>query len=185
MSATGRSKSRAPWDFYRTPDWLVEAIVPHLPYATNVLDPACGDGAILRALQPYYYTIGIDIAPELLQRCECDEKHLDSAFATPGIDDVDLVVMNPPYKLAQEFVEYHVARYRTVAALLRLGFMAGQARAEFLRTHPFDLYVSPRRPSFTGQGTDASDYGWFIWSPDATSKITILKTEKKGPNDEP
>ena len=177
MSATNRGAIRSPGDFYRTPRWLVEAIVPHLPYADTVLDPACGDGAILEVLKPYYGTIGIDVNARLLCRCDCDRRLQADALKLHDIPGVNLVVMNPPYKLAQEFVEHHVLRYETVAALLRLGFMAGQKRAPFLREHPFDLYVSPRRPSFTGKGTDSADYGWFVWSPDADNRFTILPTE--------
>lgn len=49
MTATGRSDVRHPDDFYRTPAWLTRAVLPHLdlPAHSHVLDPACGDGAIL------------------------------------------------------------------------------------------------------------------------------------------
>ena len=175
------TRARIPLDFYRTPEWLVEALVPHLPYDDTVLDPACGDGAILHVLSAHYdKTVGIDVDAERLERCACSEKHLGNALEMGSLPDVGLVVMNPPYQFAMDFVQHHVERYPFVAALLRLGFLAGQRRAPWLRKNPCDVLVTPRRPSFAFGATDASDYAWFLWGPSTNGKITILETETKG-----
>jgi hypothetical protein len=47
--------------------------------------------------------------------------------------------------------------------LLRLNFLGGAKRTAFLRARPPDIYVLPNRPSFTGHGTDACEYAWFVW----------------------
>ncbi len=78
----------------------------------------------------------------------------------------DLVVTNPPFTLAMEFVQAALkvlSPSGTCAMLLRLNWLASMKRAEFLSRHCPDVYVLPRRPSFTGGGTDATDYGWFLW----------------------
>ena len=63
MSATGRTSTDAPQlglldvgarapgrhpdDYYATPAWCVDAILPVLPLAGGIIEPSCGDGAIL------------------------------------------------------------------------------------------------------------------------------------------
>lgn len=106
----------------------------------------------------------------------------------PGAPDrPNLVIMNPPYAMkdppytkAIEFVEAALKwvrttkskstgekRYATVAALLRLPWMASREREAFHKAHPSMVLVIPDRPSFTGDNkVDATDYGWFIWSKD-------------------
>jgi len=77
----------------------------------------------------------------------------------------DLVVGNPPYGRALEFVRRGIELGRCVVYLLRLGFMASGDRAEFFSRHPpAAVWVVAHRPSFTADGQcDSSDYGWFCW----------------------
>ncbi len=53
MSSTNRGALRHPDDYYATPAWSVDAILPHLPglKTARILEPAAGDGAIVRALR--------------------------------------------------------------------------------------------------------------------------------------
>jgi hypothetical protein len=53
MSATGRGRERNPRDYYRTPEWCVEALLLEEELLSDVFDPACGDGAILGAIQAH------------------------------------------------------------------------------------------------------------------------------------
>jgi hypothetical protein len=38
--------------------------------------------------------------------------------------------------------------------------------------------VSPRRPSFTGKGSEASEYAWFVWD-DNPPTVAILDTGQR------
>jgi hypothetical protein len=96
-----------------------------------------------------------------------------------------LVVINPPFSLAQRFVETALAAQRphrgTTAALLRLAFLEGQGRADFHACYPSDVYVLPRRPSFTNNGkSDSSAYAWFVWSPGGGGRWRVLDCESAG-----
>src|SRR6516225_4089665 len=43
---------RLPDDAYYTPQWVVEALLPHIPKrVTTILEPAAGNGAIVKVLQ--------------------------------------------------------------------------------------------------------------------------------------
>ena len=79
----------------------------------------------------------------------------------------DVIITNPPFSLAMEFLNKSLAvttEKGIVIMLLRLGFMASKKRYEFMKENPpTDLYILHKRPSFTGKGTDSQEYAWCIW----------------------
>lgn len=183
MSSTKRgSKKRSPLDFYRTPAWCVRALVsicPDIRQMSEVYDPACGDGAILRALRDLpsgrgFRLYGSDIDSSKV--VEARESGLVAEVRDYLIHDDRQdyfpeqwragVVMNPPYSYAEQFVRRALGdgdRGRPVAALLSLAFQAGQERSGWLEKDAPDVYVLPKRPDFTGEGGDSSDYAWMVW----------------------
>ena len=86
----------------------------------------------------------------------------------------DVVITNPPYSIAEEIITHYleVVKPRETIMLLRLAFLESKKRYEFWQKHPVNkLYILSQRPSFTGKGTDATAYGWFVW--DGTNKQEI------------
>jgi predicted RNA methylase len=168
MSATARSDVRVPDDFYATPAWCVSAILPFLP-AGDVLDPCAGTGGILGpASENGSATLGYEIDAGRVSLARARGLHVEArdALSVEAWAPARVILMNPPFSLASEFIDRALAEAGTttwIAALLRLNWLAGIKRAAFHRAHPADLYVLPRRPSFTGHGTDACDYAWFVW----------------------
>lgn len=163
MSATGRSDIREPDDFYETPAWVVEALLPHLPTGGKVLDPGCGSGAILRAIMATPPFVHADLNGIEIHEGRADEAralfgdarkfHVQTGdFLTAHIESHDLIIGNPPFSLAMAFVEKSLALakpYRgTVAMLLRMNWLASQERSTFHRANAADLFILPRRPSF-------------------------------------
>lgn len=186
LRAVTRTK-RKKGDFYETPPWAVDAILSSLPLASAnlVVDAGSGTGAIgarIAHLFPKLEVIGIERQAELVQRararglfaCEFVQGNFETWQSDRSAPDI--VIMNPPYSRAIEFIRRAhqiVKRGGTVAALLRTGFMASCTRHEFHSKHPSRVRVLDKRPSFTGDGkTDASDYAWYIWSSDATERGT-------------
>lgn len=188
MSATRMPRAARGFDFYETPAAAVEAILPHLPCAADVLDPCAGRGAILAALGGL--PAGSQQTPlgrAWLRGFEIDRAHIDGeqrpyvgqrdALARDGWGRPGLVIMNPPFNRAIEFVEralVEVERGGTVAALLRLGFLESGRRIAFHAAHPSDVYVLARRPSFTGGRTDNAAYAWFLWGPGRGGRWFVL-----------
>lgn len=202
MSATGRNlagNERRADDFYATPAWVTKAILPHLvkdlPVVdSDVLDPCCGEGAILkvcrevRATSPAMAAHGMNLRGIELDRprgdtcraagfpCEIGDALLRD-FDEDGWGGPNLIITNPPYNLAQSFLERafdEVGAGGTIAFLLRLNFLGSQKRASSHRAHPSDVYVLPRRPSFTGGGTDATEYCWMVWGPGRGNRWWML-----------
>jgi len=161
MSATNRGVVRRDRDAYPTPTWCVEAIVGQLVWPANpsILEPCIGTGAITEVLE----RVSNDI--------EWAEISLGRDFLTWDFGRrFDFVITNPPFSLAQEFVDRSLELADCVVMLLPLSFLASRKRREWWRgRRPTALHVLSRRPSFTGDNrTDAMDYGWFVW--DKTGK---------------
>ena len=170
MSSTNRGSKRVANDFYETPSWCVEAILPHLPRFLPILDPCAGKGAILKAAASSAHSLrGIEINPELQPDSEIISWSTDDALTLKSWRSPELVIMNPPFSKAEQFVRKALDETRenhgTVAALLRLSFVASKKRHGFMRECPPDLFVMSKRPSFNGLGTDSCDYAWFVWGP--------------------
>jgi hypothetical protein len=102
---------------------------------------------------------------------------------TLGGQDFDVAIGNPPFSKAAEFVRACRIQARTTVMLLPLNFLATEERCEFNRTYAPDVYVLPQRPSFTGRGTAATDYAWFVWSQKPRSQ-GIIRTLALTPSEQ-
>jgi hypothetical protein len=154
-------------DFYSTP---VEAVKPlnryiDFKHVYSFYEPCYGDGVIQKTLSLYPGTW-----------VSHSEIFFGKDYLIGEKPIVDLIVTNPPFSQAQEFLEKSLEHGRCVIYLLRLGFLASQKRKDFWKANPpSHLFTLSKRPSFTGEGkTDNSDYGWVVWD-----KINVVKT--KGP----
>ncbi len=188
MSATGRKRAKGPQhvrpknDFFETPWWTTRAILHELGKAPGhggegfrVHDPACGRGAIMvqvRRMWPGANVSGADIDQAMVDATQIRNLYAwqrDYLDPLKERDRAELIIANPPYSLADAFVRralVDVDEGGQVAMLLRLGWLGGQERAAFHREYPSDVYISPRRPSYTGDGnTDATEAAWFVWGP--------------------
>lgn len=144
-------------DFYPTPMWCLENLDIDWSKFSSAHEPGKGDGRIYEWMQT---------------------KNLKSSYTeiTEGLDffdweeKVDLIITNPPFSLAQEFIDHSLAHASCVIMLLRLNYLGSIKRHDWwIKIPPTALYVLSKRPSFTGTGTDATDYAWFVW--DTTDNI--------------
>lgn len=170
MSATNRGSKRVPFDFYATPPHATQALRKWLEQKQvrieTVLDPAAGEGALLREFSAYTYAYevreecrdALDATASVVSICDALPCESD-----PG--DYDLVVCNPPFSLAREFVTAYRYVGKTSAFLLRLAFLGAQSRFRWwTEDPPSDVLVLTKRPSFKLNGkTDAAEYAWFVW----------------------
>jgi hypothetical protein len=188
MSATNRSKAdgtkteREPRDYYRTPAWATRSIHPYLPPGIDegfrCVDAGAGLGAIASELPyPRERIVCVENDSSLAAQCRAFKHYVVKKDWLAFDSSPHVVVMNPPYRVAMEFVEHALERARgPVLALLRLPWLAGQARASFHRRWPAHVLVLPRRPSFTPDGkTDACDYGWFMWGANPGAERPIVQ----------
>lgn len=189
MSATNRGeRGGGGLDFFATPSWCVRALFPVLDqflwtdYQRAFFDPSCGDGAILATLAEHWPTVrreGIEIdegrSDEALLAGAAHAAVLGDALARDWVipsnpDAQRIVVGNPPYALAEQFVrkaieQIDAGNVRQCFFLMRLGFLAGEDRCAWLRHRYPSAYVLPARPDYTGEGGDSADYAWLNWGP--------------------
>ena len=174
MSSTKKnSNKRAENDYYPTPDWCVNRLLDDLSLPPgNWLEPAAGDGAVIRAVNKSYKRPVAWTAAELQDKFKSDLEalvdpsrvHMGSFFETGLNKEFDVVITNPPFSKALEFIKKSIElEPEYVCMLLRLNFMGSGERSDFLREHTPDIYVLPNRPSFNGKGTDSIEYAWFVW----------------------
>lgn len=146
--------TRNPNDYYPTPNWCFEKLSEIIDFSKykTALEPCAGDHRIVTFLERK------EIETDY---CEITEG-ID--FLTYPVSKVDLVLTNPPFSLAMEFIEKSMLHSNTVIMLLRLNFLGSQKRNPWWKGHkPKKIIVLSKRPSFTGTGTDSTEYAWFIW----------------------
>lgn len=192
MSSTNRGGKRSAADNYPTPAYCVHRLLEdpfareHLP-SGRWLEPGAGDGAIIRAASQ----IRSDIewtALEIREECRpvltdvvgprgtvTIEDFLAPSFVSTVETPYRVVCGNPPFSLAQEFIERGMEVAEVVVLLLRTNYLSSARRCEFMRTYAPDTYNLPNRPSFRGQGTDSIEYAWFLWPKDRKRQTGLLR----------
>lgn len=170
-----------PHDWYPTPAWCTRSLLAVLDVkGKSVLEPCAGTGAIAEVLRAAGARVScIEIDQQRADECGAECGDFLALPADPLREPAlrfDLVITNPPFSLAMEFVERSMLWAPRVAMLLRLSWLASIKRAPFLRAHTPSLYVLPKRPSFTGKGTDSADYAWFLWKQYPGTDLTAVPT---------
>lgn len=173
MSSTSRGGKRSPADNYPTPAWCIRRAIEAIPLPGGMwLEPCAGTGAIIETACELRHDIewhAIEIRAECSRQLEQIETlsriTIADFLASPvtSHDHFSAVLTNPPYSLAEQFLQRALDLSDHVVLLLRLNFLASSRRAGLMRTNTPDVYVLPNRPSFNGMGTDSIDYAWFHW----------------------
>lgn len=163
------------WSQWYTPEWLARRMVvwsgvndaiggDDLDMIT-MLEPSCGQGAILRHVWPGVWRFGMDIDPENVEASRPYANQIDCGdFTNATIQNAsfNFAITNPPYEkgLDAAFVLRCTELAKTTIALVRLSFLAGMKRRENVWKH-VDLTrmaVLSERPDFGGKHGAKSDY---------------------------
>lgn len=175
MSATNRGSKRREADYYATPRDAINSLLMNYDIADpgdRILEPSAGNGAIIKAIRAFGYENHIHAIEireeerETLLQC-ADSVSIKNYMDADPKEKFNVIIGNPPFSLAQEFIDKSLellAPGGRLVFLLRTGFLESDKRFEWWQDKfPNRLYVLHSRPSFTGKGTDASSYSWFIW----------------------
>jgi len=145
-------------DFYATPPWCYENLDIDWSLFSSAHEPCRGDGRVEFFLQE---EVGIPTTySEIMEDKDFFEWN----------EQTDLILTNPPFSLAKEFIDHSIAHCNTCLMLLRINYLGSITRHPWWKENsPTSLHVLSKRPSFTGKGTDATDYAWFVW--DKTDRV--------------
>lgn len=166
-------KGREERGAFYTPDALALAIcgtvanlLPRSPRV--VLEPGCGGGAFLRAVDALWpkpdLLWGVDLVPACRGPGQVDKLDLFKVSQR-----CDLIIGNPDFGIAERVVRHCLGLLNypdgMLALLLRVSFLGSKARVPLYREHPLYAFQPiAGRPSFTGGGSDTSEYGLFVWT---------------------
>lgn len=189
MNATGNALANLPkrrdFDFYPTPASCCEDALSFLPDdlgAKCILDPGAGTGMWGKAARKRYPSAlitGVELRSETEQPREYNFWIHDDFLLTRAVPAFDLVIGNPPYNRAEQFVKHSIAMLEDngyLILLLRLNFLEshGRARGLYRKYPPKIIVVRAGRVSFTGDGqSNATAYAYFIWQKGFVGKPTL------------
>lgn len=164
QSIVGTSAGRPDGDFYPTPPEATLALLAEEKFTGTIWEPACGNGAMSKVLEDAGHVV---MSSDLYDR-GFGETSVDFLKTTRSVENV---VTNPPFKLAQEFVEHSLnCTTGKVAMLCKLVFLEGQKRRSFFestplaRVHVFSKRVNFYREGEKGKlGTSMMAFAWFVW----------------------
>lgn len=162
-SCTNRGAVRSTADFYATPETAFKPLIPLLDGRLAHHDPASGDGRLVRWMaEAGFACSGSDL--------RADGWPLGGVDFLTDDDEHDVIITNPPFSLAQEFVDQGLGRSRELWLLLRLNFLGAQCRRDWWSDGraPNALFVLSDRPKFAKNangklGSDGCEYAWFYW----------------------
>lgn len=159
MSSKNRLTKSLPQDKYYTPRWCIELLVNRIDFSkvTTFMEPCAGDGRILEYI------------PSRIVKWSCEiDRGIDYLTHPIEFRD-DLIITNPPFSLALQFLKKSLKEAKTVCYLQRLNWLGSQERKDFWNANPPDkIFVLSKRPQFMKEmglkaGSDSTEYAWFIW----------------------
>src|SRR5262249_23224244 len=119
-------------DLYQTPPEAVKALLCVETLPQYLWDPCCGRGAIVNVLRAAgYHVIGSDLINY------GDPTHFygrDFLKETKAPKHCGTIITNPPYRLAEKFVEHALELVPFTFMLLRLAFLESERRRGILDT---------------------------------------------------
>ena len=160
-SLTGFGYKRKSNDFYPTPQWVTRALMDRETFEGTIWECASGNGAMAEVIGTYGYSVFAS-----------DLRTGKDVYGNEGIDFLKSdriqsnIITNPPFKLAEEFVEHGLKLcVKKLCLLAKLSFLEGQRRYTMFKNTPLKtVYVFSKRPSFTDQPNKGLlAYAWFVW----------------------
>lgn len=167
FSCNNSNGTRKKSDFYETPYSITSSFLERekFDYSLSILEPACGNNAIVKILENYWDKDNI-IANDLFGNGK------DFLSET---DNYSYIITNPPFSLAQEFIlkakEIAINKF---CFLLPLSYLHGKKRFDTIwsdNTFPLSkIYVYTRYP-LLGEilrddgkyHTGMMVYAWYVW----------------------
>jgi hypothetical protein len=165
-------------DAYSTPAVAIEALlkVESLPYC--IWEPAAGHGNIVSALRDVGHKV---IASDIMHYGFALNFEADFLDQVRPPADTELILTNPPYRFAAEFVDRALMLCPRVIMLCRLAFLESERRTRILDTGTLDaVHVFKRRlpmmhrEGWTGpRASSAMPFAWFVWDRNHVGPATV------------
>ena len=175
-----RYESDLSLDNFPTPPWATRALLEQCLDKKNLnlkscLEPACGAGHMAKVLKEYFCAVDASDIYDYGYG-----KIRDFTKPIPEAASYDWVITNPPFKLAEIFINKALNIANSgVAILARTVFLESIGRYDrlFSKTPPTQVaQFCERAPMVKGRldskATTATGYAWLIWDLENCSKPT-------------
>jgi hypothetical protein len=184
-----RREPHSSLDDFPTPPWATRALCQYLDGRNAIIthhicrEPAANRGHMVRPLQEYFakveasdihdYGVGYPVS--------------DYLFGPPP-SPVSWTITNPPFRLAQRFIERALETSTNgVAVIVRSAFLEGAARWNemFSKNRPnlvlqFTERVVMHRGKLAPKGSSATAYCWLVWThPTDTTRFNWIPPCRK------
>ena len=178
MSQRDSGYERKERDLYETPEWVTEALLPHLSKwrTESVWEPAAGSGKMARVLgrrfhSVYEWDIFAGDRPEVIEANFLDFERGDGEAP----DGYEAIITNPPYELAEQFCDQALRLTEQsggmVAMLLRTDFDHAKGRTHLFRDCPAfskKLVLMKRICWFVEadgkpKASPSFNHAWYVW----------------------
>lgn len=177
LAGMSMTRERVKYDFYATPREAIDAILDRVSLTGSILEPAAGQGHISVVLKERYPHTEI-VSTDLIQRNEKFGIHIESGidFLTHNYHrQFDNVITNPPFNLAQEFIERALQLANDkVVIFAKIQLLEGNKRKRMFDTAPLKyVYVFSSRVNPLRNGEELNERGekwsstmcfaWFVF----------------------
>lgn len=188
MLGVNPNATRQEEDFYATEPKALSIFLDKLKedgieLAKNLWEPSCGQGHLSKELEQRGYEV---LSTDLIDR----------GYGEGGIDFLDDflinrseyfegdIITNPPFKLAEKFVEKGMERLYTngnkLILFLKIQFLEGQKRKELFKKYPPKyVYCNSARQLCAKDGefekytATTQFYAWYVWEKGFTGETII------------
>lgn len=161
-------------DFYPTPSEATQKLLDKIKFTGNILEPACGDGAMSKVMIANGYEVE---SSDLIDRGygKTEVNFLETT------EKYDNIITNPPFVLATAFTVHalKLARHKVVM-LSKITYLEGVSRYEtiFKQNKLEKVLIFTRRVAFKKPGTNSlagglMAFGWFVYDVNYSGQPTI------------
>lgn len=160
-------------DDFPTPPWATRALCEWLErqqgldlFHCSCREPAANRGHMVAPLREYFATVDASDVHDYGAGFETRD------YLFPGeLSQVDWTITNPPFRLAEQFIERAAATSQHgFAMIVRAAFLEGQGRYErlFSKNPPsyvlqFTERVVMHKGRLAPEGSTATAYAWLVW----------------------
>ena len=174
LAGSSLTRERVKNDYYATPYESIKSLLEIEKFEGDFIEPCVGGGHIAEVLKEYYPTSEI-IGVDLIDRGY--KNTIISNYFDYKFNGNYNIITNPPYNLAQEFLEHSMEQIqegKKVAMFLKIQFLEGVKRRELFEKYPPKIiYVFSKRQNPLRNGEEFDEKGkkwsstmcfaWFIW----------------------
>lgn len=197
-------------DDFPTQPWATRALMEHVLFPRcgefapreyfkklRVWEPACNRGHMAEPLKEYFGRVFTSDIHDYGDEYAGQERVVDFLWSdseSPAIKNMDLdwIITNPPFRLAEQFLQraYDVGA-KNYAMIFRTSYIEGVERYENIFSKSPPSYVAQfveRVPMVKGRltrkGSTATSYCWLVWqegvvSDDGSSKLVWIPPCRK------